>query len=113
MRAKKIYEEEFRFMKGPSKEKILKRIEKLSSIDEKFEAAVQRNIFWLVKDCLNDENFDTSKYRISIHKIKYDPQLDKIIKEFNGKKLEIVVAFMTTEMYDFLTKYIKTSPYAC
>ena len=59
MRAKFIFEdEEFRFMKGPSREKIREKLKNLPE-GKQFEIAISQNIIWLVKEFL-DNGFDIS-----------------------------------------------------
>jgi hypothetical protein len=52
MRAK-LFEEEFKYFKGPSKEKILKQLEK-EFLVFKFKKGVENNIPWLVEDCIKE-----------------------------------------------------------
>jgi hypothetical protein len=47
----KLYEEEFIYFKGPSKEKVLKNLEG-KTLKEKFEIALENKIDWLIEDCL-------------------------------------------------------------
>jgi hypothetical protein len=47
-----LNEEEFRYFKGPSREKILIAL-KGKTLKEKFRLAIQNNIIWLVEDCID------------------------------------------------------------
>jgi hypothetical protein len=49
----RLYEEWFKYFKGPSKERILKNLEG-KSLKMKFILALQNNVPWLVKDCIKE-----------------------------------------------------------
>ena len=70
VRAKKIFEdEEFRFMKGPSKEKILNSDK---SLDEKFRLGCEQGLLWLIEDCVSKGiNLDKYFIEIGLSKIHY------------------------------------------
>jgi hypothetical protein len=53
-----LNEEEFKYFKGPSREKIEKRLERLS-LKQKFIEGIKNRLDWLVKDCI-DKGIDPS-----------------------------------------------------
>jgi hypothetical protein len=55
-----LNEEEFKYFKGPSKEKILKSLEG-KSLNTKFGIAIRNNISWLVQDCL-EQGIDPTRW---------------------------------------------------
>jgi hypothetical protein len=57
--------EEFTYFKGPSEEKIRKRLEGLS-LEEKFKLALENNIPWLANDCLKKGLKLSDKYNNEI-----------------------------------------------
>ena len=101
MRAKKIFEdEEFRFMKGPSKEKILQNL-KRKSLKQKFDIGIENNIFWLIEFCIKNglnfyKNYYLTKYKTG----------DTFIY-FCSKRNTDEMIDISKEMYEFLNKYIK------
>ena len=109
MRAKKIFEEEeFMFMKGPSKEKILNGLEG-KSIEDKFQIAVELNLLSLVNECI-ENGLDTSNYRIDQdNNWWYLDDTWGYLHTVTGQELwdhRIICAIHSREMMEYLYNHI-------
>ena len=110
MRAKKIFEdEEFKFMKGPSKEKILKGLED-KDIDQKFVYGIKNNQLWLVKWCV-ENGLDTNDYyilRFSGSLKRKDGHYEKSYEYYiKNDYLNLNGININLEIVDYLNEYLK------
>jgi hypothetical protein len=87
----------FKYFKGPSKEKILKRIEGLS-LEEKLRLAIENNCVWMVKDCLNKNP--------NLH------FLDQMIKNLTCNMIYDRIC-IPSEIYEMLVEYRNGIQFEC
>ena len=100
----KLFEEEFQFLKGPSKEKILKAKEKIlkalegKSLDYKFRFGIKNDLTWLIQECIN-AGIDTNKYII---------YKDGWVKSDNDDFAHVCIIQSSTMLY-YLKKILKNN----
>jgi hypothetical protein len=101
-----LYEEEFKYFKGPSEEKIRKKIEGLS-LEEKFRQAVDNNVPWLVKECI-DKGIDLLK--TSDQDYYYDSYSNKVFITIGESAIWSVCQYGFTEIVKILLEDGRADP---